>query len=161
MISAKPWVRAYSQITESEVLIGPNSDQWIALWPPVESALAQRRVRFMSIDNRVDQLAKRTSPPRARLAANASLSNVFGLEVRKVSQEIFDRGRAARASTIMPTVTRIPRIGGLPLSSGSMVMRCSCCTWMMIPHAAYPEDRIEYFAAKRWRTGSHRGLRGE
>jgi hypothetical protein len=33
------------------------------LWPPVESALAQRGVRFMSIDNRVDQLAKRTSRP--------------------------------------------------------------------------------------------------
>src|SRR5262249_20899231 len=76
------------------------------------------------------QLASGNSRPCARDAANASASRISSASRYGKSRNNSSMDRpAAIASTIMPTVTRIPRIQGFPpITSGFVEMRLNCGT---------------------------------
>ena len=66
-----------------------------------------------------------------------SVANVRLFEVRKIGKQLFDGPAGESASTIMPTVTRMPRMHGLPpMISGAIVMRLNCCTLVMTANQA-------------------------
>jgi hypothetical protein len=58
-----------------------------------------------------------------------SFENIRLFDIREAGQQLFDGAAAAIAPTIMPTVTRLPRMHSLPpMTSGSIVMRSNCST---------------------------------
>ena len=84
----------------------------------------------MSMRKRIHQRARWTSHPGARLAGEGKdLANVLSLKIWKSFSRSSMLRPAAIDSTSIPTVTRIPRMHGLPpITAGSMVMRRNSCT---------------------------------